>query len=269
MIGNNKIKYNFVTCYAVMSNFNRPLLLTELIEANLYFGVSKLVFYYQSSSKLVKNILQYYVRKGIADVYEYKHDKYLKEIERSSRNKGYLYHLIYYKMNHCFFSYRTISKYMLFLDLDEILWPAEAKNYYQLLSLIPKREMYYVHSYFFQTEYVIPNYLDKNMSVVLPDIDLFSIKKYCPNHDGLVRKYIMLNPKIFDAAEIHDSFARIKIKRTYISGNIAFIRHSRNFNNKIKKRCPESLLQYKENNEEDKLIYAKSMRIVNFLNSTI
>lgn len=251
-------KYKFVSCYAVMSNFDRPLLLTQLIESNIHFGVSKMVFYYFSASEKVKKVLKYYSNIGVADVYQFQTDSFLNHVE-SSREIQY-YHLIFFKLNHCFYEYKTKTNHMLFLDLDEILWPIKAKNYEELIESIPSREFYFIHSSFFKPEFDIPQQFDKSEKIILPDVNIFSIKKYCLSNDGYTHKYIMINASSFVAAEIHDPFPINNIIREYLSNDVAYIRHTRHFDIGLKNHCP-TLLD-KNLTEIEKYIRDKSDRIM-------
>lgn len=258
---NRNIKHKFVSCYALMSNFDRPLLLSELIESNINFGVSKLVFYYFSSSVMVKKILKYYSDIGIADVYEFQNDTYFKEKEAITIMN--IYHFILFKINHCFNEYKTEYNHMMFLDLDEIIWPVRSKSYEDMLLSIPQKDLYNLYSYIFKGNFEIPNHLDKSITTILPDIDLFSIKKYCPSNDRFVHKYIIFNTSKFVNPDIHDPVALAEASSSWIPGDIAFIRHTRHFNDEIKKRCPNSKLMEIDSKDVEKIILSKSKEILN------
>lgn len=162
---NRNTKYDIVLCYAVMSNFNRLKMLLQSIEAVKYFGISKVIFYLHSASVNVMNILRYYQSIGLADIYKYDSDDYLRQKESNSRKYSEIYHLIYFKMNHCFNEYKTKRNHMLFLDLDEILWLSEEKkNYKEMINSIDDREFYFLNAFFFKPNFNIPEMNDKNES---------------------------------------------------------------------------------------------------------
>lgn len=261
------IKYNFVSCYSIMSNFNRPLLLTQLIESNLYFGVKKIIIYYYSSSKKVRQILKYYIEKGFVDVYKFHSDNFLKSKESSRDIK--IYHLILFKMNHCFNEYKTKSNHMLFLDLDEIFWPSKSVSYDKLIRSIPQHEFYYVYASFFKLNINISEKLDKNTTLILPDTDIFSINEYCQNDDGYIRKYIILDTNKFIATLVHGVVSKDNISGSYISNEIAFIRHTRHFNNGLKLHCPSKKLQKRNLTNIEKAIKINSIQAYNTINFSI
>lgn len=244
-----------------MANFERPILLTELIESNIHFGVSKLVFYYYSFSENVKQILKYYSSIGIVDVYEFQNDTHFKETEG---NRVYdIYHFILFKINHCFNEYKTKSNHMIFLDLDEILWPVRSKNYKEMLESIPPKEFYYIHAFFYKCNFDIPNHLDKSINTILPDIDIFSIKKYCPNNDEYTHKYLIANTSKFLFAHIHDAHSKFKISKEYMFNNISYIRHTRHYDNGLKNHCPDSKLLQTKRTKVESIILKKSKAVVN------
>lgn len=260
---NRNTKYDIVLCYAVMSNFNRLKMLLQSIEAVKYFGISKVIFYLHSASVNVMNILRYYQSIGLADIYKYDSDDYLRQKESNSRKYSEIYHLIYFKMNHCFNEYKTKRNHMLFLDLDEILWLSEEKkNYKEMINSIDDREFYFLNAFFFKPNFNIPEMNDKNESIALPDINIFSISNYCPIKNGYVHKYIIINTSSFLAVEIHDSVSRNSVTKEFLSSNIAYIRHTRLFNYFLVKNCPKSAFKQKKKTRIERIIEKRSEKIM-------
>lgn len=257
---NRNNNHKFVSCYAVMSNFERPLLLTELIESSIHFGVTKLVFYYYSSSEKVKQILKYYSDIGVVDVYQYQNDTNFKENE--GERDLHIFHFLLFKINHCFNEYKTESNHMIFLDLDEIIWPVKSKNYEDMLVSITPKGFYHLHEFFYKFNYEVPDNIEKNITTILPDVDIFSINKYCPTYDGYNHKYIMLNTSDHIAADVHNPIPKHQVHGEYISSDIAFIRHTRRFNGAVKEHCPDSSIIQKNMTKLERMILKKSKRIV-------
>lgn len=256
---NRDEKYKYVRCTGVLSNFDRPFFLTELIELSIHFGVSKLVFYYYSSSERVRKILQYYSKLGVVDIYQYQNDSNFKELE--GKRDLTIFHFNLFKINHCFNEYKTRSNHMMFLDLDEILWPVKHKNYESLFNSLPPKDYFYIHSYFFKYEFEIADNMEKNYAVILPDTDIFSLKKYCPTSDGYIHKYIMMNTNKYYVTDVHESLSHETVSRQYISGDLGFIRHIRHFNSELKKRCSDRKIKTHQNNEIEKIIFNNSKQI--------
>lgn len=262
-------KNKIVTCCPILSNFDRPLMLIQTIEAYRYLGMFKIVVYYLSSSKTVMNILKYYSSIGIVDIYKFQLDSYLKDIEINSRKFPYIYHLIYFKLNHCFNEYKTQTNYMLYLDVDELLWPIKADNYLDIIKSLPKNDYYHLFPIFFKPNYELPQENDKNEKITLPDISIFEINKYCIVEKNFWQKYIILNTSSIMVADIHEPILYNNVRDEYVPKDIIFIRHTRFFNNVLKNYCTESKLMTKNITILENVIKINSDKVFNLINKNI
>lgn len=250
-LNNLTIKFNnvkrkdtdsFIVCVSIVVKLKRPLMVIQMIEAYRKFGVSKIVMNYYSSSPDVTKVLNYYNRIGFVDIYQYNDtvDERFREIEND--NYEFIYHFQMWKINQCFYEYKTPSNHIIVLDVDEILWPVKASNYKELFNSLPKMDYYFLHQFLYEIEINILNKDDHN--VILPDIDIFSIKRYCPTSNGIAHKYIIYNTSKIFKAEAHFVKNKETVNQQYIPNNIAYVRHTRHYDDNLKRFCNSSLVKY-------------------------
>lgn len=243
---------SFVVCISVAVNLKRPLLMIEMIESYKKFGVSKIVVNYYSSTQSVIRVLNYYSKTGLIDIYQYNdtNDKQFREIEDD--NEMFIYHFQMWKINHCFYEYKTPSNHIIVLDVDEILWIVKSSNYFELFDSLPKMDYYNLHQFFYKINTSIPDSHDRNAT--LPDIDIFSINSYCPTSNGIAHKYIIYNTNKVCKAEVHNIVYKENINHQYIPNNLAYVRHTRQTKGVLKNVCHDSsLVNYNKSSFEYKI----------------
>lgn len=241
----------FLVCIPVVWNLKRPLMLIQLIESYIKYGVEKIIVNYYSSSKEVIKVLNHYRKLGIIDVYKYNdyNDHYFINLENDNNS---IYHLQMWKINHCFYEYKTPSNHILFLDVDEILFTVNHINYHQLFNSLPKMDLYMLNQFFYKIESNINEKEDR--VVILSDVDIYSIHNYCITLNGFTHKYVIYNTSKFYKAQVHEGLNKESIEQQYIPNNKAYIRHTRHYNKSVKDRCDENMLV------DNSTIYHKQMQ---------
>lgn len=247
-LNNITIKFNkkkrfdsnsFVVCVPVVANLKRPMMLIQMIESYKNYGVSKIIINYFSSSDNVVKVLNYYSKLGIVDVFKY-NDNNDEKIINLQNDSDIIYHLQMWKINHCFYEYKTQSNHLIFLDVDEILFTKDYINYYQLFNSLEVVDLYKLHQFFYKINNSISEQNDRRTT--LNDIDIYSINDYCKTSNGFTHKYIIYNTNKFYKAEVHDALHNQHITQQYISSNIAFVRHTRHYNKSVKDICDDYML---------------------------
>lgn len=221
-------KYKFVICNSILINFTRANYLVQHFESLKYFGVSKVVSYYTSSTTDVLKVLEYYVREGLLELY-----KYDEEIEKAWYGR---YYGEVAKENHCFHQYQEVSNYIIICDYDEILWPVKGNTYDDIFNNIPKYDVYYTDMRMFPTSPIAIDDKD-DIAIPLKDLDMFKINTSCQTTNGFARKYVIANPKKVSCVEVHHIAVHSDITETWIDYNVAYLRHTRHMTKRMIKLC--------------------------------
>lgn len=221
-------RYKYVVCSRIMVNYTRANYLVQHFESLKYFGVSKVVSYYTSSTPDVLKVLEYYVKDGILDLYKYNVEM---EIIMKNRYWGEVA-----KENHCFHQYQEISSYIMICDYDEILWPVKGNTYDDIFNSIPKYDIYFTHMRLFPASPIILEDKD-DVNIPLKDIDMFKINRSCQTTNGFARKYIVTNPMKVSYLEVHHVAVHSDITQTSIDYSIAYLRHTRHMTKRMTMLC--------------------------------
>lgn len=221
-------KYKYVVCSRILVNFTRANYLVQHFESLKYFGVSKVVSYYTSSTPDVLKVLKYYVKDGLLDLY-----KYDEEMEIAWKRS---YYGEVAKLNHCFHQYQEVSNYIMECDYDEILWPVNGNNYDDIFNSIPKYDVYFTHTRLFPTTLITIDDKD-DRSTPLKDLDMFKINCSCQTHNGFARKYVIASPMKVFGVEVHNIPLNINITISWIDSEIAYLRHTRHMTKGMASLC--------------------------------
>ena len=108
--------------------------LTEMVEAHRMFGASRFIFYNYSTEASVGRYLRYYVNKGSAEVVPWP----LGDIPVHPSDIHYFGQLA--AINDCLYRSLQRSRFITFLDLDEVLVPRAASSLVELISSIQDNE---------------------------------------------------------------------------------------------------------------------------------
>lgn len=218
--GFNKRRRNTV-CITKMINYSSSNYLIQMIELYRYFGITNFIVYYTSSSSSVLKILKYYHTLNILTLIKWNYSY------ETTFLKKYVYGQKW-KYNDCY--YRNVGNkgLIIFTDLDEIIWPVCKNNIRSMLYEYNgmKSDIYMFKSKIYLKEYSSITY-DRYIHIVR-DFDLFQIHNACVFPRDYVRKYIINGCNTLKIINIHDVERSVEhVKRSYVSENFGFVRHSR------------------------------------------
>ncbi|KAK7448175.1 hypothetical protein BaRGS_00040118, partial [Batillaria attramentaria] len=121
-----KPKWNIIKCLPAFHSYIDMMNVIQQVEISRLFGVEHFIFYMMSASEPVRSVLSYYVRRGVAEVYNW-------TLPLDAKN--YRYYDQITCVQDCLFRNLRKSRYILFGDVDEIFTPRSTD---QLLPLLDK-----------------------------------------------------------------------------------------------------------------------------------
>ncbi|XP_051949822.1 uncharacterized protein LOC127620655 [Xyrauchen texanus] len=120
-------KFNFTVCISnLFGNYNNVLQFAQTIEMYKLLGIQRVVIYNTSCGPDLEKLLQHYEREGILEVVSWPIDQFLNPSSgwNFKEHKGDLH---YYgqltTLNECIYRHMYQSKYVLLIDIDEIIMP--------------------------------------------------------------------------------------------------------------------------------------------------
>lgn len=210
-----------IVCITKMINYTASNYLIQLFESYRYFGVTKFILYYTSSSSAVLRILKYYQKQQLLTLVKW---NYSYEI---SVMKKYVYGQKW-KYNDCYYRYAGNKGLLIFTDLDEIIWPIKHLSIRSILNSYDKlrSDIYIFNTKIFLKEYTSISY-DRYIHIV-NDFNIFQLHNSCTYPKGFLRKFIINNNSYIKILNIHDvELSLISMKLSHIPTHYGFIRHSR------------------------------------------
>uniref|UniRef100_A0A8C4SAR9 Glycosyltransferase family 92 protein n=1 Tax=Erpetoichthys calabaricus TaxID=27687 RepID=A0A8C4SAR9_ERPCA len=135
-------EWDFTVCTSTMfNNFNNVLQLIQSLEMYRLLGARKVVIYKTSCSDQVQEVLDYYVKEGFVQVFEWTANLYLK----LSTSWSFALHQadLHYQgqiaaLNDCLYRYMYSSRYMVLIDQDEIIVPYKHDSWGDLIDFLGK-----------------------------------------------------------------------------------------------------------------------------------
>ncbi|KAK7476713.1 hypothetical protein BaRGS_00032050, partial [Batillaria attramentaria] len=109
-----KPKWNIIKCLPAFHSYKDMMNVIQQVEISRMFGVEHFIFYMTSASVPVRTVLSYYVRRGVAEVYNW-------TLPLGAKN--YRYYDQITCVQDCLFRNLRKSRYILFGDVDEIFTP--------------------------------------------------------------------------------------------------------------------------------------------------
>ncbi|KAK7448179.1 hypothetical protein BaRGS_00040122, partial [Batillaria attramentaria] len=109
-----KPKWNIIKCLPAFHSYTDMMNVIQQVEISRMFGVEHFIFYMMSASEPVRIVLSHYVRRGVAEVYNW-------TLPLNARN--YRYYDQITCVQDCLFRNLRKSRYILFGDADEIFTP--------------------------------------------------------------------------------------------------------------------------------------------------
>ena len=125
----HKPKTNFSICLSPLhTKYNDMLKLVEFLEVHKILGVQKIATYIESIGPNVSKVINYYREKKIIDTFEWKVPYYVDAH----------YHIQHAMLNDCLYRYMFKTKYIAFIDIDEIIVPKNVFTWSELFESIQK-----------------------------------------------------------------------------------------------------------------------------------
>ena len=122
----NSTLYKYTTCVPTMHNYTSHSNLVGFIETNRIFGVNHFIIYNTTSSVMVDKYLLYYIKKKIVTIIQWNLPVPLKDIHYFGQLAS---------VADCLYRNIYQSKYIAFMDLDEVIVPRKGSNWDQILSM--------------------------------------------------------------------------------------------------------------------------------------
>ncbi len=216
-------KTMFTVCISALNkNFNDADQLTEFIEIHRIFGATKFVFYDMAVGRDVQMYLKFYRRKGIVDIIPWK----------LPTGVDAHYYAQLATLNDCLYRYMYRSKYITFLDLDEILVPRLHGSWKQLmlsLNKIPYRAKLCAFVFpcvFFRLDWPDSLPFSNNRTIKKHNIVSLLKTKREPNAwPHLQRSKIIVNPRKVDIVGIHNIWKPLRDYMEYDVPNVTAALH--------------------------------------------
>ena len=142
-----KLMHNFTVCVPCIRNYNNYHQLVDFIETNSLFGANHFVIYNYSHSKEVGNYLSHYIRHNVVSIVTWQ------------MPEGVVGHIHQFGqlalVADCLYRNMFISKYIVFIDIDEIIAPSGYTTWKEMLEAAEKRNSrkFQVGGYSFQCKY--------------------------------------------------------------------------------------------------------------------
>lgn len=136
-------KFNFTVCLSPLFNTGQAKEVVEWVELNRILGADKFVVYDHSSAVNVQ-VLKYYSEVGIIDVVKWRPEMRINETHFKSIP-------VYYRaqtasLNDCLYRSKSVSKFMVNVDLDEVIIPHQkhAITWTDMISVLESNKAAYI-----------------------------------------------------------------------------------------------------------------------------
>ena len=125
----NITSYRYTTCVPTMHDYTSHNQLVDFIETNRLFGANHFTIYNTTSSGMVDKYLSYYIKKKIVTIIQW-------NLPIPQEDIHYFGQLA--SIGDCLYRNIYQSKYIAFMDLDEVIVPRKGSNWDQILSMTGK-----------------------------------------------------------------------------------------------------------------------------------
>lgn len=119
-----KYEKTFTVCLSPLNlEYNRAYELIEWIELNKILGADKFVVYNHSSALNVKGVLDYYAKRGIVEVIQWRLPMAVDTFPKTEQPSEIHYFGQVAALNDCLYRNKRISEFVVNIDLDEFIIP--------------------------------------------------------------------------------------------------------------------------------------------------
>ncbi|XP_069465576.1 uncharacterized protein [Ambystoma mexicanum] len=151
----------FTVCISTMfGNSTNALQFIQTIEMYKLLGAQKVMIYNHSCSSLIDKVMKHYIAEGTVEVIPWPIDFYL-DVSTSwhftlgSRPKDLGYYGQLATLNDCLYRNMYKSKYVVLIDMDEIIMPKKHQNWASMMAYLQKK--YRKRGIFIFENHVFPN----------------------------------------------------------------------------------------------------------------
>ena len=237
-------RYNYTVCVRPLYNVNGMKTIGEFVEVNRLFGADHFVFYNLSASFTSSDsYLEYYVNKSILSIYQWNMPK---DILGAIHSEGQLA-----AINDCVYKNMFISKYVVIIDLDELIVPMKTASWSELTWNVDrqKSKCYIFQCVFFRTAWPSDTTFLNNSIVKQYNIQtLLKTHREREIWPHMSRSKMILAPEYVNVSGIHfvHSFSTLGISAKHVPASDAMMFHYRKNLGK-----PNDPLQLKETRMHD------------------
>ncbi|GAB1608318.1 hypothetical protein Ahia01_001116000 [Argonauta hians] len=245
-------KKQFTVCLSPLhTEYNNIYELVEWMEINQLFGADYFVFYNSSIGPTARKILNQYTNEGLSEIVQWNIPF---EYNLKKEPFGIHYHAQLAAINDCLYRNLYKSKYVVFIDIDEIIVPKEQRNWLSLINNIKHTAnigAYIFRSTFFRKEWedTEKKFSGKNIAEKYNLSSLLKLKREHKIFPVYIRSKTIVNPLKVETVGIHNIW---RFRPGYIASEIrttqGLLHHYRDFENpKDKNRLYDnSTLTYKD-----------------------
>jgi len=176
----NVYKRRFTVCLSPLNfNYGRAYELVEWIELNRLLGAEMFTIYNYSSAYNVQKVLEYYSKRGIAEVVDWKIPLRLLTNDKKSKPEIHYYGQVV-QLQECLFRNKHESEFVINVDLDEFIVPrGEASNWSHMMkSMSQTAGAYIFRNTFYKKEWADNknDFKGKNLAVQYKLVTLLKTK---------------------------------------------------------------------------------------------
>ena len=236
---------DFALCLKGTFGLLNPIRLVEWIEFNRYLGVEKFIIYDMAIQGVARRVLKYYQLAGLVEVVPYRFPLVMQMLSRefwgenNIPEKEILEQSYLVGLNDCVYRYRHVHKFILVIDLDEVVTPTNitdslfkmavrAAEEYPNMQAVSFKSMIHAQEYGFnwtgtKSKLFMQNYLLRTeLTRIQPKSLFYSKNILAVNWHAPVQKhidglefYIMLNQTRYGALHHFRKISSWKNMETY------------------------------------------------------
>ncbi|XP_069098641.1 uncharacterized protein [Pleurodeles waltl] len=204
---------NFTVCISTMfGNYDNVLQFTQTIEMYKLLGAGRVTIYKNNCSLLIERLLQYYIAEGIVEVVPWPIEKYLAPAKAwhhsmDAKDIGYYGQLV--TLNDCMYRNMYRSKYVVLIDLDEIILPLKHHDWTSMMDSLQKQHPN-VGAFLFEN-HVFPKHVfsptegfNTSSWEAVPGVDILKhIHREPDRKDYFNNRKMILNPRTVIQTSVH------------------------------------------------------------------
>lgn len=227
---------NFTVCISTMfGNYDNALQFTQTIEMYKLLGAGRVTIYQNNCSPLIERLLQYYISEGIVEVVPWPIEKYLAPANAwhhsmDAKDIGYYGQLA--TLNDCMYRNMYRSKYVILIDLDEIILPFKHPDWTSMMDGLQKQHPD-VGAFLFEN-HIFPKHVfspiegfNTSSWEAVPGVDILKhIHREPDRKDYFNARKMILNPRKVVQISVHSVLKAYK-NSLKVPLNVALVYHCR------------------------------------------